>query len=165
MTLTLQPAQPDTLLALMSLFQDAAQLQQWGGEGFMFPTRRPQFLSRLLLPDTQSFELLTPDGKLVGFGQLCDRFGCHHLARLLIVPSARGQGYAAVLIKQLIAAGFRENKHKAISLYVFADNKRALNCYQKLGFQPARQPAEPRADLLFMQLTNQAAHQLLQSGT
>ncbi len=162
--LTLQPAQPDTLLALMTLFRDAGQIQQWGGEGFMFPPRRVQFLSRLLLPDTQSFELLTTDGKLVGFGQLCDRFNCHHLARLLIVPSARGQGYAAVLIKQLIAAGLRENKHKAISLYVFADNKRALNCYQKLGFQPAHQPAEPRADLLFMQLSNQAAHALIQAG-
>jgi ribosomal protein S18 acetylase RimI-like enzyme len=164
MTLTLQPAQPDTLLALMSQFQNAGQLQQWGGEGFMYPPRRPQFLSRLLLPDTQSYELVNPAGKLIGFGQLCDRFSCHHLARLLIVPAERGQGYASILIKQLIAAGLREDKHKAVSLYVFATNQRALNCYQKLGFQPARQPAEPRADLLFMQLTNQAAHALIQHG-
>ncbi len=163
MTLRLQPAQADTLLTLMTLFSDAAQLQQWGGEGFMFPPRRTQFLSRLLLPDTQSFELVNRQGQLIGFGQLCDRFNCHHLARLLIVPSQRGHGYAAALIKQLIAAGLREDKHKAISLYVFANNQRALSCYRKLGFQPARQPDQPRADLLFMQLSNPAACALIQA--
>lgn len=162
--MTLQPAQADHLLALMALFSNAAQLQQWGGEGFMFPPRRPQFLSRLLLADTQSFALLDKQNKFIGFGQLCDRFGCHHLARLFIVPSERGKGYATVLIKQLIGLALREDKHRHISLYVFADNQRAIHCYRKLGFEPAAQPSEYRQDLLFLQLDNHQAHQLIATG-
>jgi len=157
----LRPADNDTLWHLMQQFSSAASLKQWGGEGFAFPIRRQQFLSHLLLNNTAGFRLQGPDGQFVGFGQLCDRFGCHHLARLLILPPYRGKGLAACLIKALIAKGLAIDPKRDVSLYVFADNLAALRCYQRLGFQEATQPAEFRADLLFMRLSNAKAHQLI----
>lgn len=157
----LRPADNDTLWYLMQQFSSAAALKQWGGEGFAFPIRRQQFLSHLLLKDTQGFCLQNPQGQFIGFGQLCDRFGCHHLARLLILPPYRGKGLAACLIKALIAKGLAVDPKRDISLYVFGDNLAARRCYQRLGFQEATHPAEFRADLLFMRLSNAQAQQLL----
>lgn len=151
-------------LALRAHFINLAEVNRWGGEGFHFPLQKHPFLQKLLLPDTQSF-VLYRDNQQVGFGQLCDRFGRHHLARLLIFPHFRGQGLSQALLQGLLSLALRQNKRLEFSLYVFLTNKIAINSYLKVGFNPAEQPGPVRDDLAFMTLSPQQAQNYLQHHT
>ncbi|MBZ9612010.1 GNAT family N-acetyltransferase [Rheinheimera maricola] len=150
-----------TLLAVTSMselsqlrnwFQNAEQQQSWGGDNFVYPCSEQQFLQLLCRPGTQSYSLLDRhSGKLLGFGQLCDRFGCHHLARLVIAPPHRGQGLAKQLIFALIMQAL-STQQRDISLYVHRHNVVALQCYNRLGFNITTPPEEDNARLYFMTL-------------
>uniref|UniRef100_A0A486XR70 Aminoglycoside N6'-acetyltransferase n=1 Tax=Rheinheimera sp. BAL341 TaxID=1708203 RepID=A0A486XR70_9GAMM len=142
---------------LRSWFLNAAEQQSWGGDNFDYPCSELQFLALLCRPGTQSYSLLAqPDSVLQGFGQLCDRFGCHHLARLVIKPSLRGQGLAKILIFELIIEALKQQRRN-ISLYVHRHNAIALQCYQSLGFIIAEPPEAENTRLYFMKLTAEQA--------
>jgi ribosomal protein S18 acetylase RimI-like enzyme len=148
----LLPATIDQQLLLMTQFDSAAELAQWGGENFTYPLKRNDFLRQLQLSDTQGFSLLQADGQMLGFGQLCDRFDKIHLARLLIFKEFRGKGYAKNLICALLKNGQRYWPRRDASLYVYRTNHTAMQCYSGLGFKISPQPASYRADLHFMTL-------------
>lgn len=154
-SLSLLPARSDQLWQLKLLFRSAAEVTQWGGEGFRFPLQQQQFLQQLQLSDTQAYLLVNADKQPVAFGQICDRFHKIHLARLLVFPQFRGQGLSKQLITALIGQGLQDWPEREASLYVYRNNHIAIASYQKLGFTPAPQPATPRTDLHFMTLNNQ----------
>lgn len=160
----LKSATLDDCLALRIHFTNLAEVTRWGGEGFHFPLQKHAFLQKLLLPDTQSF-VLYRGNQQVGFGQLCDRFGRHHLARLLIYPRFRGQGLSQALLQGLLTHALAENKRLEFSLYVFLTNQIAMNSYLKVGFSPAAQPGAVREDLAFMTLPSQQAQSYLSQHT
>jgi ribosomal protein S18 acetylase RimI-like enzyme len=91
-------------------------------------------------------------GELLGFGQLCDRFERHHLARLVIRPQHRGNGLAKVLIFELIIQALAQQR-RDISLYVHRHNKVAVQCYSRLGFTAGPPPEQENSRLYFMTLT------------
>ena len=137
---------------LRSWFHNAAEQQSWGGDNFDYPCSELEFLALLCRPGTQSFSFLAqPNGELQGFGQLCDRFSCHHLARLVIKPTLRGRGLAKVLIFELILQALQQQK-RDISLYVHRHNTVALQCYQSLGFTITSPPETENARLYFMKM-------------
>ena len=146
---------------LQSWFSSAEQQHSWGGDNFYYPCSTAEFLSQLCRPNTNSYSLIAEqDGRLLGFGQICDRFGCHHLARLIIAPQARGLGLAKILLSELvIEAQTRESR--AISLYVHRHNHIALNLYQQIGFTIQPQPEAESDRLYFMTLSQQQAENLL----
>lgn len=156
----LKPATVDDCLAISKSFDSLNAITEWGGEGFLFPVQTQQFLLQLHRPDTESY-LLSRQGIAVGFGQICQRFGRHHLARLLILPGARGKGQSYLLIQSLIAKALQQNARLNISLYVFKHNTRALHCYRQLGFVETKQPGPHHPGLYFMQLDLDKAQQLL----
>lgn len=160
----LKTASLDDCLALRAHFNHLTEVTRWGGEGFQFPLQKHAFLQKLLLPDTQSFVLIR-DEQPVGFGQICDRFGRHHLARLLIFPSVRGQGLSQSLLQGLFLKALQENKRLEFSLYVFLTNDIAIKSYLKVGFNPAEQPGTVRDDLAFMTLSPQQAQIYLHHHT
>lgn len=149
-------ASPEQLWHLKILFRSAAEVTQWGGEGFRYPLQQRQFLQQLRLPDTEAYVLLNENNQVVAFGQVCDRFDKIHLARLLVLPQFRRQGYSAILVAALLQLGLRWWPQRDASLFVYRNNTVALNCYHRLGFKPAQQPASPRDDLYFMTLPNPA---------
>lgn len=153
----------DDCLTISRCFQNAAELSQWGGDGFVFPVNKLQFLHQLHKPDTESYRLMLCD-TLVGFGQICDRFGKHHLARLLVMPGHRGKQLSYVLLLCLMARALQQNPRLDFSLFVFKKNQLAAHCYQQLGFIEAKQPGTSNPDLIFMQLANQQAITLLSSN-
>lgn len=153
--LSLQPAQKTQLWHLQSLFHSAAEIRHWGGEGFSYPLQRQHFLQQLLLPDTEAFVLMHAEN-LLAFGQICDRFDKIHLARLLVLPPYRRQGFVRVLVAGLLQQGLKRWPTRSASLYVYKSNSAAIHSYQRLGFQAGPQPAAHRADLHFMTLPNQA---------
>jgi len=159
--LALTSANPDDCAGLMQHFNSLQELTDWGGEGFRFPPRRLDFLQQLYKKDSQSFILSQPQGP-VAFGQICQRFDRHHLARLLVLPQWRGQGLSQLLLLTLLARGQQQDNKKDFSLFVFKHNLRALHCYQSFGFTPAPQPGTPHPGLVFMQYSQLQANRLLQ---
>lgn len=152
----------DEMLALRQHFRSSAQLQLWGGEGFEFPLTSSRFLQQLQKTDLESF-VLVHQQHIVAFGQICDRFGKHHLARLLVLPAYRRRGYGTLLLQMLIERAQRINKRLDFSLFVYTSNHNAISLYQKLGFQVTTQPQQHRDDLYFMTLTASQATALNQA--
>jgi len=155
--LSLRRADTKQLWHLQSLFSSAAEVRQWGGEGFFYPLKHQQFLQQLQLADTAAF-VLTNANSLLAFGQICNRFDKIHLARLLVLPAFRRQGVARPLVAGLLAQGLKQWPDRAASLYVYKTNKIAIQSYQRFGFQVGPQPAAHRADLHFMTLPNLNCH-------
>ncbi len=160
----LREASIDECLALRQHFANLAEVTLWGGEGYLWPLTKHQFLQKLMLQNTQSF-IFCQNQQAVGFGQICDRFGRHHLARLLIFPKYRQQGLAAILMQALLLQANFFNKRLDFSLYVFKHNDIAQRAYRKLGFTEAEQPENPRDDLLFMTLNQVVATAYLEQHT
>lgn len=159
----LQHATIDDCLALSRCFDSAAALSQWGGEGFVYPVNKLQFLHQLHKPDTESYQL-SRHGTAIGFGQICDRFGKHHLARLLVLSQHRGNQLSYVLLLSLIARALQQNPRLDFSLFVFKNNDLAAHCYRQLGFTEKPQPGSSHPDLRFMQLANKDAKALLHTN-
>ncbi|MCD1598020.1 GNAT family N-acetyltransferase [Rheinheimera aquimaris] len=159
MVLQLALANIAEMQLLQSWFHSADEQQSWGGDNFDYPCSELRFLELLCRTGTQSYSLLnTLTGQLVGFGQICDRFGCHHLARLVIAPDARGQGLAKVLIAELIIQALQQQL-RTISLYVHRHNSIAVQCYQSLGFMLSPPPEQENIRLYFMTLQAEQALQ------
>ncbi len=150
-------------LEISRYFKDPLDLKQWGGDGFIFPIQQQQFLSQLQLPDTTSF-VFKRQSIVVGFGQICQRFGKHHLARLWISPDVRRQKLSYALILSLMSHAIQQNSTLDFSLFVFRHNNIAIHCYQQLGFQITTQPGAEHPSLYFMQLSGTRAQQLLASN-
>lgn len=145
---------------LQSWFSSAEQQHCWGGDNFTYPCSEMQFLAQLRRPATTSYSLVAEqDGRLLGFGQLCDRFGCHHLARLVVSPALRGQGLAKVLLSELFIKGLYQ-QHRVFSLYVHRHNTIALKLYTEIGFTVTTQPEAENTRLLFMTLSPEQAVKL-----
>jgi GNAT superfamily N-acetyltransferase len=162
-TYQLSPASLDDCLEISRCFQDKASITEWGGEGFVFPVQQQQFLLQLHRPQTRCF-VLKNESVAVGFGQICQRFGKHHLARLLVLPAARGQKLSYGLILSLIFEALQLNLKLDFSLFVFRHNTIAIHCYQQLGFQISKQPGPEHPGLYFMQLSYAKAIRLLENA-
>lgn len=160
----LTAASIDDCLEISQCFSDAAAITDWGGEGFLFPVQHQQFLLQLHRPDTSSY-ILKRQNQLVGFGQICQRFGKHHLARLLILPQSRGSRNSYILILSLICRALQQNRKLDFSLFVFRQNTIAIHCYQQLGFKFTAQPGPEHKGLYFMQLSFEDAIKLLKNNS
>ena len=151
------------MLQLQSWFNSAEQQHSWGGDNFFYPCSAAEFLSQLCRPNTSSYSLIAEqDGRLLGFGQICDRFGCHHLARLIIAPQERGVGLAKILLYELMIKAQSESS-RPLSLYVHRHNDIALNLYRRIGFTIQPQPETENDRLYFMTLSQQQTKSLLQT--
>jgi RimJ/RimL family protein N-acetyltransferase len=85
-----------------------------------------------------------PDDSLAGHWVHIGSCGFHHidhrsrageLGIVIGAPDYRGQGYGTDAVQTLTAFGFYTLNLNRIYLRVFADNARAIRCYEKVGFQ------------------------------
>ncbi len=120
---------------LMTWFPDAHSVDIWGGPNFRFPFTRETFFSDCRWRDFSSFCLRNSDSELAAFGQLGERYGRSHLARLIANPRMRGQGIGKKLVEMTIAAARTEQDHAEIALFVYKDNEPAYQCYLAVGFE------------------------------
>lgn len=119
-------------------------LLQWAGPGLGFPLDREQ-LGRLLAtgqgtsPEAHLFTARRAhDGAVVGHGELggLDRRNLSaRLMRILVTPSARGQGFGTVIVRELTRVGFEELGLHRLTLNVFDFNHAAIRCYERAGFR------------------------------
>ncbi len=117
---------------LLTWFKSHNEVKNWGGPKVRFPLYLEQFKKDIGFNIIKSFSLLY-DNEVVGFVQTFDRFGCIHIGRVLICPNKRGNGLGIKLIK-LLFDRYKSSK-LSYSLFVYKDNIRAKNLYEKLGFK------------------------------
>ncbi len=132
---TLERADEATIDALMAWFGNPADVTAWGGPKFRFPFTPESFREDCHWPDMATFRLCDPDGRFCGFGQFYERNGRINLARLIVEPSRRGQGIGRRLVTMLMAVGPELLPLHEFSLFVYRNNRAALECYRSLGFE------------------------------
>ena len=119
---------------LMAWFPDPESADIWGGPEFRFPFTRESFLEYSQWERMKSFILVDPEGRMAAFGQLYDRSGRGHLARLVSNPAMRRQGAGKRLIRLLMRVAREQLGFTEYSLFVYRHNEPAYRCYLDLGF-------------------------------
>lgn len=147
--LGLRPPEAADYAALGTWVPDADSCIRWAGPKLRFPFDPRQLPQLLAEPGAHSFVLSRGPAEALGFGQFWSReAGVAHLARIILAPSARGQGLAATLCGLLMAEAGRTVGAQAFTLRVYRDNHPALATYEGLGFVVV--PAQSDERVFFM---------------
>ncbi len=125
---------------LMEWFPDAPSVDIWGGPKFRYPFTRESFLADSQWDAMRSFTLVDPDGRMAAFGQIYNRHGRGHLARLISNPAMRRQGAGTRLIRLLMRVAGEQLGFAECSLFVYRHNEPAYRCYLALGYEVQEYP-------------------------
>lgn len=129
---------------LMTWFPDAHSVDIWGGPRMRFPFTRSGLLEDCQLDKAVAYCLRDPEGRMAAFGQVYERLGRAHLARLVSNPSMRRQGVGRRLITMLIDTSAQTGGYTEASLFVYRDNAPAYQCYLALGFTVQAYPDDAK---------------------
>jgi ribosomal-protein-alanine N-acetyltransferase len=138
----LRPATVSDLETVASWITSASDCERWAGWRVSFPIDLDSLPDAIGFTEAHSFSVCTEGDRLVAFGQLVEKpLNRGHLARLIVAPSARGNGHGEALVKALI-----QKAHAAslspVSLNVDRSNGPAVALYLKLGFRDAMRPLD-----------------------
>jgi ribosomal-protein-alanine N-acetyltransferase len=130
----IRPAASADLSVVASWISTARDCEQWS------------LPSAIGFSETNSVAVTHRD-RLVAFGQLVSKASRRgHLARLIVSPADRGQGYGDLLVRGLLEKA-RDESFERVSLNVDGANVPAIALYLKQGFldasRPAGDPASP----------------------
>jgi GNAT superfamily N-acetyltransferase len=100
-TLTLTPFDPDLAAQVLSWLTSFQESVLWCGRR-QFPLAPEDLLAWHSDPDVHPY-LLLQDGTPIAYGEVHVQVQEAELMRLVVAPSARGQGHAGTLINQLLA--------------------------------------------------------------
>ncbi|MEW2759003.1 GNAT family protein [Streptomyces sp. NPDC048399] len=122
---------------IVSWISGPAELLTWAGPGFTWPLDDSQLATYVAEPGRRTWTGVGPDGRLVGHASLrlaADGLSAR-LGRVLVAPDARGQGYGAALLTQVLTFAFAQLGLEHVELGVFAHNGNAVRLYERLGFR------------------------------
>lgn len=136
----LVPFKPQHFSTLTGWFSDEAALVQWGGPDLRFPLDDSQMLAMLSEgqgnPPNRLCWMAAERNLLIGHAQL--RFDWRNgnvtLGRVGIAPDWRGRGYAAPMLRLVMAEAFRYPEIMRLELSVYSFNVPAIRTYEGLGF-------------------------------
>ncbi|MCK0715933.1 GNAT family N-acetyltransferase [Chromohalobacter sarecensis] len=130
------------------------QVRNWAGSRVSFPIESTKLPEQIEWRDAFSFRLVSGE-VLAGFGQIIPKPGDRlHLARIIVGPRYRGEGYGRKLTQALVDEAI-SRRPKAISLNVFATNVAAFQLYKSLGFsQASREPGDAPSKAQYMVYEN-----------
>jgi ribosomal protein S18 acetylase RimI-like enzyme len=127
------------LPAVASWVSSAHECELWAGPRVQFPIDIRALPGQIDFRESDTFCLVEHES-VIAFGQLITKsFGRGHLARLIVAPAFRGQGYGESLVKALLVRA-RDRALERASLNVNDLNARAIALYEKLGFRDAECP-------------------------
>ena len=127
---------------LMTWFRDARSTQEWGGWAFRYPFDDTTFREDVQLDELDSFAARSKTGELIAFGQVRNKLGRGHVARLAVAPKCRGRGLGRDLVSSLCQKANELFDCSENSLFVSRTNGVALRCYVGLGFREAPYPKD-----------------------
>lgn len=138
----LTKATDEDIPILMTWFGDARSTREWGGWAFRYPFNDETFREDVQIDELDSFVCREESGSLVAFGQVKEKYGRGHVARLALAPEYRGRGLGRDLVGSLCDKATRLFDCTEHSLFVSRANTVALRCYRGLGFEEARYPKD-----------------------
>jgi [ribosomal protein S18]-alanine N-acetyltransferase len=131
----LRPFSPHHETLVASWARSAQEALMWCGEQ-EFPVPA-QWIANWQREDDVQAHLLVADDVTVGYGELwldADEAEVE-LARIIIAPSARGQGLGRTLVRGLLSEAAKTG-WSDVFVRVHPDNPAALRCYRGVGFVP-----------------------------
>lgn len=140
MTPKLRPATIFDYPTIIRWVPDLNAARFWGGPKMTYPIT-VDFLEDQLRPTVDTtFVMIDERYDLLAFGQIQFREPSRfHLARLIVNPDVRGQGYGRTLVELLMAQA-ADLSDRFFTLNVNRNNEIAQNLYLSLGFQFAPHP-------------------------
>jgi len=130
------------VVELLSWVGTEADMVQWAGPAFGWPLTAKQFRQHLLAaavgPATLFAFGLYEGRQLHGYCELFDYRRAAQsavLARVIVRPEDRGQGWGRFMVRRVVAFGFERLDLHRIGLGVFDFNEAALRCYARVGFR------------------------------
>lgn len=147
--------------AMTSWASTADELLQWAGPIFRFPLDESQLLEYARDTGDQRHLICaarSSDDTVLGHVELkvLAEHSLGKVGRVAVDPSLRGQGIAGRMLGWLVRFAFEDLCLHRLELVVFAFNRPALRCYERLGFcvegraRDARKASEGYWDLLYM---------------
>ena len=140
------------LREIMTWFSTEEKLRTWGGPDIRFPFDARTFEEDMKINEFASYAVVGAGGELIGFGQIYERLGRAHLARLVVAPAKRGRGYGRRLLEAIARKGRELLGVKENSLFVYHHNTIAHRCYHEAGFVETAYPekGEFYAEIVYM---------------
>lgn len=136
-----RPAKLSDLKVVASWITSARDCELWAGWRVRFPIDLELLPTAIEFSEANAVSLFDGE-RLVAFGQLVakkEKRG--HLARVIVLPPARGKGFGTVLVQALVDKA-RADSYEQVSLNVDQSNLPAIALYSKLGFHEAVPPAD-----------------------
>jgi RimJ/RimL family protein N-acetyltransferase len=140
----LEPFGPNDFQQLINWIDTEELLIKWSGSLFSFPLTiktMEWYLRDTNVPgesDAFVFKAVeTETGEVVGhisLGGLSWKNRSSRISRVLVSPVAQQKGICQQMTKAVLKIGFEELGLHRIGLGVYENNKAALNCYLKSGF-------------------------------
>lgn len=141
----LKPFGKQDFKTLMKWVSDEDLLMHWSGALFTFPLTDASLA--WYIKDTnidgssdafvyKAIESTT--GETVGhisIGGISWKNRCGRITRVIVGNEFRGKGYCSQMVQAALEIGFNELNLHRVELGVYDDNKKALSCYTKCGFQ------------------------------
>jgi aminoglycoside 6'-N-acetyltransferase len=134
---TLRPATPDDIPALVEIRMTPAVYARWSG-----PAARADLAAEIAedLADTDAERLAIEfDGRVVGmiqWSEETDPMYRHAGMDLFLDPSVHGRGLGTDAVRTLARHLIEELGHHRLVIDPAADNAAAIACYAKAGFKP-----------------------------
>ena len=126
----------EDLSVLISWINDEDACKLWAGPQVRFPLSLDSLKENINFSKENTFSMINDDGEFLGLGQLIEKEnGRIQLARLIISPIQRGQGFGSLLCRLLIDTGGDRFGKVHFSLNVYSNNTKAVKLYEKLGFK------------------------------
>ena len=135
---------------IASWIPNAESCLLWAGPRLPFPFSVAELPQLLTAYEERSYCLAEGKASPLGFGQhRTSQPNTVHLCRIIIAPSARGQGLGRLLC-QLLMAQATQAGAKQITLGVFRVNAAAVTLYSSLGFTTVE--SKSNNESIFMQI-------------
>lgn len=131
----LRPSLLTDLPSISTWVKNQEECDLWSGGVVPFPIDL-SILPRQIIWDSAQSWTLEASAEIVGYGQIVPKQeGRLHLARILVDPDERGNGFGRQLVTHLLHKAL-ENGAPVVSLNVHPVNSRATGLYLSLGFKP-----------------------------
>ncbi len=109
----------------------------WAGHQVHFPLAPERLIKEIEFDPDNTF-CIQDKGAIKALGQLMSkRSGRLHMARIIVDPESRRQGYGFQICTDLIQIA-RERSVRTLTLNVYRDNIAGLRLYRGLGFKDVK---------------------------
>jgi len=135
-TLQLCPITDQDFLEIISWIPDKSSCKLWAGPVIRFPLTVAMLKNDMGFHAGNTLSLKDTRKTLLGLGQLLKKpDGRIHLARIVVSPEYRRQGFGKELCRGLMEAAKKRYGECKFSLNVYTENIHAVSLYEKLGFR------------------------------